>query len=451
MTRRSGLSLSTRLTLAVVIVLSVVQILGLAGFLVNLRDENNSRWRLPLPSRIAAAADLLDRTAPRDRDLLLVAMNGEQTRFFLSSGLPPGYVERGGVRPAIFSAYGAALHERPVSILVPELRRDRWRPLRREPPAYAFSVQLADGQRLVVAPGPLLRRRGRIAALLTLNFIVGLAAALLVWRTIRRGTRPLQVIAEAADGFAADLNSPPMNEIGPEEARQVALAFNRMRAEIRRLMAERMRMLAAAAHDIKTLLTRLRLRVALIDDGEQRARADRDIALMATLVDDVLLVAKGEERPATVGRMDLAPLLVDMARERQALGEKVTFDVMPSSALVLANPAGLRRALENLIENAVLHGGSADLELRDAGTDWRIAIIDHGPGLEEAFAPHAFEPFSRGEASRSRETGGAGLGLSIARALIRQMAGDVTLEKTPGGGLTVIVALPGDRAVAAHA
>lgn len=442
MTGRPGLSLSTRLTLAVVVVLAVVQILGLVGFL-NVQRENSRAWRLPLPSRVAAAADLLDRTPSRQRDLLLLAMNGDQTRFFLSSGAPPGYVERRGVRPAIYSAYGAALEGRKVRILVPEDGRSRWRPLRdRRARAYAFSVQLADGQRLVVAPGPQQRRRSRIAALLALNFIVGLLAALLVWRTIRQATRPLQIIAHAADGFAADLNAPPMDESSPGEARQVALAFNRMRAEIRRLMGERMRMLAAAAHDVKTLLTRLRLRVALIEDDDQRARADRDIALMATLMDDVLLVAKGEERPAALAPVDIAPLLEELARERRALGQAVATGSLSGSVRALADPAGLRRALENLIENAVLYGGGADLEVREAGSFWRIGIIDYGPGLESAFEPDAFEPFARGEASRSRDTGGAGLGLSIARSLVRQMGGEVSLEKTPGGGLTVIINLP---------
>ncbi|WP_370523481.1 sensor histidine kinase [Brevundimonas sp. P7753] len=437
---RPGLSLSTRLTLAVVVVLAVVQILGLIGF-VNLQRESGRGWRLPLPSRIAAAADLLDRTPTRERDLLLIAMNGDQTRFFLTTNAPPGYVERPGVGPGVLSAYGSALQGRAVRILAPEIRQERWRPLLRERPAYAFSVQLADGQRLVVAPGSFQRRRVRLAALLVLNLIIGLAAALLVWGTIRGATRPLQVIAEAADGFAADLNAPPMDEGGPVEARQVALAFNRMRAEIRRLMAERIRMLAAAAHDVKTLLTRLRLRVALIADEAQRDRADRDIALMATLLDDVLLVARGEERPAIVAPVDLPPLLEDMARERRSLGQAVATGPMPGSALVLADAAGLRRVLENLIENAVLYGGGADLELRDAGAAWRVAIVDYGPGLEDAFEPDAFEPFSRGEASRSRETGGTGLGLSIARSLIRQMGGEIFLETTPGGGLTVVVAL----------
>mgnify|MGYP001352884603 CR=1 FL=1 len=439
--RRPGLSLSTRLTLAVIVVLALVQVLGLVVF-TNLSRENGRGVRPPLPSRVAAAADLLDRTSPRERDVVLVAINDDQTRFFLSDGVPRGYVERRGVRPALLSAYRGALKGRSVNVLVPEDRRDRWRPLaHRRGAAYALSIQLADGQTLVVTPGARQRARTRMGAILGLNFVVGLLAALLVWRTIRRATRPLQIIADAADSFAADLNAPPMEEGVPAEARQVALAFNRMRAQIRQLMADRLRMLAAAAHDLKTLLTRLRLRVALIEDDAERARADRDIALMATLLDDVLLVAKGEERPAVLAPVDLAPLLEEMARERRALGQAVAVASAPASAQALADPAGLHRALENLIENAVLYGSGADLDLRASGACWRIAVVDYGPGLETDFAPDAFEPFSRGEASRSRDTGGAGLGLSIARSLIRQMGGDVILEKTPGGGLTAVIDL----------
>lgn len=442
MIRRSGFSLSTRLTIMVVVVLAAVQILGFLSFL-NIQHETTGSWRLPLPARIAAAADLLDRTPPGERDLLLVAMNGDQTRFFLSFGAPKGYVERQGVIPALYSGYGAALEGRSVKLLVPEGRRPRLRRLDREA-SFAFSVALADGQRLVVAPGLGQRQRGVIATLLLFNLVVGLAAALLVWRSIHGVTRPLQRIAKAADGFAADLNAPPMNEDGTEEARQVALAFNRMQAEIRRLMVERMRMLAAAAHDVKTLLTRLRLRVVLIDNDEQRARADRDIALMSTLVDDVLLVARGEEKPAKRVPVDTVSLLADLARERRDLGQAVTAPVAAGAAMAMADPGSLRRVLENLIENAVIYAGGADLELRAGDGTWRIAVVDYGPGLDEAFAPEAFEPFSRGEESRSRETGGSGLGLTIARSLVGQMGGQMSLEKTPGGGLTVIVTL--DRA-----
>jgi signal transduction histidine kinase len=208
-------------------------------------------------------------------------------------------------------------------------------------------------------------------------------------------------------------------------------------------MGERMRMLAAAAHDLKTLMTRLRLRVALIEDPDQRARADRDVALMATLIEDVLLVARGEERPVVLAPVDVGRLLTDLVSERQALGQAVTLATLEFGQ-VRADAGGLRRIVENLVENAVAYAGAAEVSFHRDDDRWRLAVVDHGPGLSPGFADQAFEPFARGEASRSRETGGSGLGLSIARSLAHQMGAEIRLETTPGGGLTAVVLFKAD-------
>ena len=297
--RRLGLANRLTLTLVLVVVaLQAVSVLGLMRFQRGDQDE----WRLPVPVLIAAAAAALDRTPSQARDDLLVALNGDATRFFIADGVPAGYRAHGGPLPALLRSYDAALGARDVRLLVPEERR-RFRPQvqRRQTAVYAVSVALADGQRLVVAPGLGQRRRSMAMAALVFSLLVGLTAAFLVWRMVHRATRDLQAIADASDRFARDLGAPPMDETGHAEARRVASAFNRMRARIKALVSERMRMLAAAAHDLKTLMTRLRLRVALIEDPDQRARADRDVALMATLIEDVLLVARGESDMREMG------------------------------------------------------------------------------------------------------------------------------------------------------
>lgn len=434
-----ALGLSNRLALTLVLVVVVLQGVSVIGFLRFYREDQGG-WRLPVPVRIAAAAKALDRTPPRERDHLLVALNGDATRFFLADGAPDGYRERKGPLPLLLQSYGAALQGRDVRLLVLEAPRQfRPRFQKRQTAVYAVSVALADGQRLVVAPSLAQRRRSVAMAALVFNLLAGLAAAAVVWRMVRGATRDFEAIARASDRFAVDLSAPPMEARGSAEARRVAEAFNGMRARIQALMSERMRMLAAVAHDLKTLLTRLRLRAALIDDNEQRARADRDIALMATLIEDVLMVARGEEKPAALVPVDVAALLMDVAREREALGEAVAVGPM-DRGLVLAAPVGLRRIVENLVENAVTYAGSAELQFERDPDRWRVRVVDHGPGLPEGFSDQAFEPFARGETSRSRETGGAGLGLAIARSLARQMGGDVGLESTPGGGLTAVVA-----------
>jgi signal transduction histidine kinase len=432
------LGLVNRLTLTLVLVVVALQAISVLG-LMSLQHRDQDDWRLPVPVRIAAAAAAVDRTPSARRDDLLVALNGDATRFFITDGVPSGYRQRGGALPVLLRSYGTALEGRDVRLLVPEERR-RFRPRLqgRRTAVYAVSVALADGQRLVVAPGLGQRRRGIAVAALVFNLLVGLVAAFLVWRTVQRATRDLQVIAEASDRFAVDLGAPPMDETGHAEARRVASAFNRMRARIQALMTERMRMLAAAAHDLKTLMTRLRLRVALIEDAEQRARADRDVALMATLIEDVLLVARGEERPAVLAPVDVAELLTDLASERAALGQAVSLGRLDAGR-VRADLVALRRIVENLVENAVVYGGSAEVSFERDDDRWRLAVVDHGPGLTPAFAGQAFEPFARGEASRSRETGGSGLGLSIARSLAQQMSAEIRLETTPGGGVTALV------------
>lgn len=430
------LGLSTRLTLTMVLLLLVAQVVMLVAF-ARAQQAAGGAWRAPVPTRIAAAAEALDRTPPGERDALLVAMNGDSTRFFIADGVPPGYRERRGLIPDLYEGYAGALRARDPKVLAPEARR-QYRPAfaGRRTAAYAFSVALADGQRLVVAPGVDQRRRSIALAILLLNLLVCVAAALLAWRTIRGATRGLEAIALASDRFAEDLSAPPMAAGGSAEARQMAAAFNRMRGEIRRLMRERMTMLAAAAHDLKTLLTRLRLRVALIDDPDQRAAGDRDIALMASLIEDVLMVARGEERPPTLGPVEVAALLREIVADRQAQGQAVTAGRVDDGA-VTADVAALRRIVENLIENAVTYAGSAEVEFARDAAGWRLRVIDHGPGLSPDFAPRAFEPFARGEESRSRATGGAGLGLSICRSLATQMKLTLTLERTPSGGLTV--------------
>lgn len=430
------LGLSTRLTLAVVLLLLVAQVVMLVAF-ARAQQSAGGAWRAPVPTRIAAAAEALDRTPSGERDALLVAMNGDSTRFFIADGIPAGYREGRGLIPDLYEGYAGPLRGRDPKVLVPEVRR-QYRPALsgRRTAAYAFSVALADGQRLVVAPGVGQRRRSIATAILLLNLLVCFAAAFLAWRTIRGATRGLEAIALASDRFAQDLSAPPMVAGGSAEARQMAAAFNRMRGEIRRLMRDRMTMLAAAAHDLKTLLTRLRLRVGLIDDPDQRAAGDRDIALMTALIEDVLIVARGEERPPALGPVAVAALLREIVADRQAQGQAVTAGRMDDGP-VTADIAALRRIVENLIENAVTYAGSAEVEFTHEATGWRLRVIDHGPGLSPDFAPRAFEPFARGEESRSRATGGAGLGLSICRSLAAQMKMTLTLERTPSGGLTV--------------
>lgn len=434
------LGLGSRLTLAIVGVLVLLQALGLLTAL-HLRGLEGPVWRAQVPARLAAAAQALDDLSPEARVSLLRALNGDETRFFLTDELPQGYRRLDGPAALFSRGNRQAFYDRDLVILVPEVRRG-WRPrARADIVDYVFSVKLEDGRRLNVAPGQSQRRRGVTMAFLALSAFMTLAAAILTWRLVRLAIAQLEAISLAADHFAADMTSPAMVETGPAEARRVSAAFNRMRGEIRRLMDERLRMLAAVAHDLKTLLTRLRLRVALIEDETQRARGDRDIAEMALLIEDVLQVARGEDRPPLLISTDVERLVVDLVATRREAGDPIILGrCEPISAC--AEASHLRRVLENLVDNAIAYAGNAELTIRRSGDAYvEICVVDHGPGIAKEFLASAFEPFTRQETSRSRQTGGAGLGLAIAHALAKQMKGEVVLTETPGGGLTAIVRL----------
>lgn len=433
------IGLGARLTLAIVGGLVAIQGLGLAAVLW-LREPDGAAWRPPMPSRVAAAADALDASPPAIRDAYLIGLNGDQTRFFISDGVPAGYRVHEGLAPVLYRGYRQALADRDFLVLRPEEARE-WRPREGALSQHAFSVQLADGRRLNVTPGVMQRRRGLTTVFLMTAFGMAALSAVFVARLIRLATAQLESLSEAADSFAADLGAPPMTEQGPQEVRRVAVAFNRMQAELRRLMAERLNMLAAAAHDLKTLLTRLRLRVAGLEDEAQRAKADADIAEMAGLIEDVLLVAQGETRQPRREVVSLRPFVEDLVTTRQELGQAVGADRL-EIAYALAEPSALRRILDNLIDNALKYAGEVSLGIgSSADNRIEVRVVDHGPGLPADFADRAFEPFARHEPSRNRATGGAGLGLSIAQTLARQMRGDIVLTPTPGGGLTATVLL----------
>ncbi|MFN3352020.1 MAG: sensor histidine kinase [Brevundimonas sp.] len=432
------LGLGGRLTLTLVIALVAVQTFGLVVAL-RLRGPEGEAWRPPMPDRIAATADLLDRLDASGRSSVLIALNGDQTRFAIHHGRPAEYRLYSGPVSPLHTAYRYELAERDLEVLAPAVRR-QWRPREAHVNApLAFSVSLRDGQRLIVSPGISQRRRSLTMLFLWFSLAMTALSGILTWRIVKLATGQFEAIARAAATFSTDLSAPPMAEKGPQEARRVASAFNRMRAELKALIEERLRILAAVAHDLRTQLTRLRLRATYITNDDQRARADRDISEMATLIDDVLLVARGETRPPFLTAVDVRGLVESLVETRRELGDPISLE-SAEPAWARADPGLLGRVLDNLITNAVLHAGGGVVRVgSDPEGRIRISVIDHGPGLPENFLDVAFEPFTRQDTSRSRATGGSGLGLSIARSLARQMKGDVELAPTPGGGLTASI------------
>ncbi|MCG2665301.1 HAMP domain-containing sensor histidine kinase, partial [Brevundimonas sp.] len=236
-----------------------------------------------------------------------------------------------------------------------------------------------------------------------------------------------------------DLDRPPLVEEGAREVRQAAAALNVMQTRLRAMIAERTRVLAAVAHDLQTPLTRMRLRVEKIGDDGLRAQLIADLAAMQHLVREGLDLARIETAPEPVVPVDLDALLSALCDDAADAGQPVVF-AQGCGAVLSTRPQALRRCLTNLIDNAVRHGGSATVSAMIEGTNTRLIVRDHGPGVPEDRLEALFEPFYRLDPSRSRDSGGTGLGLTIARRMAEGAGGRLTLANAEDGGLEAVVA-----------
>lgn len=271
------------------------------------------------------------------------------------------------------------------------------------------------------------------------------AAALTLW-AVRRLTRPVRDLAAAAERLGRDVNTPPLPEHGPTEVATAARAFNTMAERIRRFVGDRTQMVAAIGHDLKTPITRLKLRAELLDDDEQRAKILADLEEMEAMIGATLAFARDDAAAEPSVPLDLAALcrtvLDEAADANQDLAEAIAYDG-PEHLTVRARPVALKRALANLVGNAIAYGSAARLQLWPAAAgQLRITIDDNGPGVPEDELEGVFQPFRRLETSRNRETGGTGLGLTIARNILRAHGGDVVLRNRAGGGLQAVATLP---------
>jgi signal transduction histidine kinase len=277
---------------------------------------------------------------------------------------------------------------------------------------------------------------------LALTLAVLLAAVLaLSYLAVRWVTRPLHVLAAAADELGRDLHRPPLPETGPTEIRQAARAFNTMQARLARFVEDRTRILAAMSHDLKTPITRMRLRADLLDDDEARRRFEADLAEMQAMVQQTLDFMRGLGGGEAAQAIDVDALLECLQADQQAMGREVR--IAGRAQAPLPGVASLlKRCLANLVDNAVAYGGRAQIEVEDTPERLTVRVRDDGPGIPDAELENVFEPFYRLEASRNRTTGGTGLGLTIARNIAQTHGGDIALRNRPEGGLEAVLTLP---------
>jgi hypothetical protein len=312
---------------------------------------------------------------------------------------------------------------------------------------FLVSLRLADGEwcnlRVDLAPPRPWHSDTFLIAFLAMT--LG-AAGLALW-AVRRLIRPVRDLAEAADRLGRDVNAPPLPEGGPSEVATAAHAFNTMAARIRRFVGDRTQMLAAIGHDLRTPITRLRLRAEFMEDEEQRRKMLTDLDEMEQMIAATLAFARDDSATEPTVAVDLAALcrtVLDEAADARPDRAGAIAYAGPERLTAPARPAALKRALANLVGNALAYGGAARLSLAaEAGPLIRIGIADDGPGIPPEELENVFQPFRRLETSRNRETGGAGLGLPIARNIFRAHGGDVVLRNGPQGGLLAEATLPG--------
>ena len=274
------------------------------------------------------------------------------------------------------------------------------------------------------------------------------AAALTLW-AVRRLTVPVRLLGAAAERLGRDVNAPALPEDGPAEVAQAAAAFNTMAGRIRRFVADRTFLLTAIGHDLRTPITRLRLRAEWMEDEEQRRRMLADLDELQAMVSATLAFGRDVAGTEPAVPLDLVALLrtvLDEAADARPAAAGCLAYAGPERLQIQGRPVALKRALANLVGNAVAYGGAARVTLLGTGppgSGVTVQVEDSGPGIPPDELNRVFEPFHRVEGSRNRETGGTGLGLPITRNILRAHGGDVALANLDGGGVRATVTLPG--------
>lgn len=268
-----------------------------------------------------------------------------------------------------------------------------------------------------------------------------LLMALLVLFMVHRVVRPLRMLAQTAERFDCHMGyDEALPETGPTEVREAANAFNRMRDRIRAALDQHERMLASVAHDLRTPLTRMRLRLENISSTELRNKLRADLDALTSIMASSAELSRGNGRREAAVLTDMTAFLESLVADRQDMGQNVSFSGQCGEPFAVRTGA-LRRCLENLLDNAQRYAGGAQMRAQRQGGRLFIDVLDNGPGIPEAELQQVFEPFYRLEPSRSRHTGGSGLGLAIARAMAQLAGGEVLLFNRNGGGLCARVVL----------
>lgn len=443
-----GSAVGVRVLAVIALLIFVSQLAAVLIVWRNMQSRPGAEYRLPLPDRVASIVEIIEASPPDERNRLLEALNGPNLAVRIEPVLPANEQEGGLQVPTFRRAirrYSDVLKDREIIGMIglgqhdlSDIRED-YTGLRAAYPMRLL-IELRDGAWLVVETPDLLSVRVRR---LPFGFLAGLAgtivAALAVWG-IWQEVRPVRDMAKAARSFADSGQPSPVTPAGGRDVRALTESFNAMQERIAALIANRTLVMSAMTHDVRTYLTRLRLRIEALEPKSREA-AERTLAEIQALLDDTLAFAEADSAPDSGDPVDLAALLDGILASGQFPEGKVRL-FLDRPATVPGHTGRLQRALVNLISNAVKYGSEADVTLSRSGDHVFVAIADRGPGIPVEDRKRVFDPFYRRDASRNRNVEGAGLGLAIAHNVIRSHGGTITLTDRPGGGLVATIDLP---------
>jgi signal transduction histidine kinase len=451
MSRRTPRSLLTQVALLSFAALLAAQFVSFWLFTADRAKRIRVAQRIEIVQRVAALATLLNKAPASERSDLLEAASSRSARFGVSDApiveLSSDPIGSDCGREACADGLPAGLRteEEFVShryggwfVDPPQRFRAQIVKLGLAPAEFRLSLPLADGQWLNVRSlfkRPPFQLPPQVMGTTLLSLALVLAA---LWFALRRVTRPLNQLAEVADGFGLDTPPPRMPEGGPREVRSLSEALSRMHDRLSRMLADRTRMLAALGHDLRSPITALRVRAEMVDDAETRERMVATLDEMQQMIEATLAFARGVSTDEPAEPVDVVAVVTELAAELSETGAPLR--VAPSAAqIVPLRRMPVRRAFRNLLENAQRYGGGAEIRIGSDASEVRVVIEDSGPGIPEADLERVFEPFVRLETSRSLETGGTGLGLPIALAILQAHGASIALANRPEGGLRATV------------
>lgn len=442
-------TLARRLTAIVVVSLLAIWLALVVSFYTGRDRQEKNFW--PTPGQVAAIVSAVEAASPGQRPAILAALNTQTLTVRMEDPSTPQsatdltrmvnedlikkYAGDIGDRPFTVSQYAARVAKTSAFHIWPRIRQ-----------ILEFRIGMRTGNTLVIESTPPLLVTSLGLPTGVGAGLVGTGVALIALIILFREIRPLMQLARAVDHMDLDGNPVALPNVRRQSAeiRALVVAFDRLQTRLNQLLRARMAMLGGISHDVRTFATRLRLRVDSIPDELQRSRAIADIADMIRLLDDALLASRIGAGDLSEELLELDELARSEVEDRRSAGAPVDLLVTPEAegVTILGDRLALRRVIANLIENAVKYGESAHLTVSASARHAILSVDDEGPGVPHELKDVLTEPFVRAEVSRSRDTGGAGLGLAIVRNLVEAHGGNLKFERRPDRGARVTFQIP---------